>query len=181
MYVFIKTGLAPAAGSLWLRGLMEISFKKQIFVNLMCSFLSSSTCCSHRVYNTIQGLGPPWPLIGQGPRERLWCDGNDKNSSVRSPAAFWEHSPHLLTESMCAAGPHQGHREPSSAELITVHFKSSFVPGSLARFFLSHIASSKETPLLFWSVSSSVGNQRAPDSSSHWVDLKEGLRANDRQ
>lgn len=137
MYVFIKRGLAPAAGSLWLRGLMETSFKKQIFVNLTCSFLSSSTCCSHRVYNTVQGLGPPWPLIGQGPRERLWCDGNDKNSSVRSPAAFWEHSPHLLTESMCAAGPLQGHREPSSAELITVHFKSSFVPGSLACFFLS--------------------------------------------
>ncbi len=80
--------------------------------------------------------------------------------------------------------PRRGHRESSSAELITVRFKSSFAAGSLLVLFfsplsvclsfrLSHVASLKESPL-FWSVSLSVSNQRA--QITDLIGFKEGFQ-----
>lgn len=64
--------------------------KEQITVNSTCSsciiFSPPPTPC-RSFCNAVWGSGAQWPLIGRRPKEHLWCDGDDKNSSVQSHAA----------------------------------------------------------------------------------------------
>lgn len=108
----------------------------------------------------------------------IWWQWQEQQCSERR--SLWELSPPSSDRIDVCGRPRRGYRDFSSAELITVHFKSSFAAGSLLvfflSFFLSHAASLDSLPL-FWSVSLSVGNQRAPDSSNHWLDMiQRGIR-----
>jgi len=114
-----------------------------------------------------------WILICWGREWHFWCDGNGRKCSVWKPSGLWELSLHIFWQfqfQMCVCGrAHRGHRGSSSAELITVRFKTSFAGPLLvfSSFFRFHWRSCH----YFWSVLWSVGNQRASDGSNRRLDV----------